>query len=404
MKSYSISLLVTAVGLTLIGSAHANTADAKVYDKRVDHVELIDDVIVAQANTSANQPEVKRRVEVFTHGGPGSAIGPLAMDGPFKYSFGDEMGVIVSNAISEAFSSNTSQSLAKPPIKNAPYSAEVISEKTQSLADGNQITKRSATLTYRDSAGRTREETRDDSGNVRVVRVYDAVDGTRYVLNPASKTATKISTNKLRLDLQKKLDEARARLSDLRGRSDKSSGTARTQAQPSISGDTENEPVNVRVISINGETEVNVNGKVTKFAAEKEHMAQLEAMKTMPMLNAFQDRGYAAKSTTRELGSRDFDGVRAEGKMTSYTIPAGEIGNRNPITVSTETWFSPDLQITVYSKQSDPRYGDTVYRLANIKRNEPAMSLFGVPTDYTVKEAPMKMITSTSTSQGSTSK
>jgi hypothetical protein len=403
MKSYSINLLVTAVGLTLVGSAHANTADAKVYDKRVDRVELLEDIMVAKADAAANQPEVKRRVEVFTHGGPGSAIGPLAMDGSFKYSFGDEMGVVVSNAISEAFSSNTTRSLAKS-IKNAPYSAEVISEKTQSLADGNQITKRSSTQTYRDSAGRTREETRDDSGNVRVVHVYDAVDGTRYVLNPGSKTATKISTNKLRLDMQKKLDEARTKLSDLRGRSDKPSGTARTHSQLSISGDAENEPVNVRVISINGETEVNVNGKVTKFAAEKEHLAQLEAMKNMPMLNAFQDRGYAAKSTTRDLGSRDFDGVRAEGKMTSYTIPAGEIGNRNPITVSTESWFAPDLQVTVYSKQSDPRYGDTVYRLANIKRNEPAMSLFGVPTDYTVKEAPMKMITSTSTSQSSTSK
>jgi hypothetical protein len=403
MKNYSINLLAAAVGLTLVGSAHANTADAKVYDKRVDRVELLEDVVIAQADTAAIQPEVKRRVEVFTHGGPSNAFGPLAMDGSFKYSFGDEMGVVVSNAISEAFSSNTTRSLAKP-IKNAPYSAEVISEKTQSLADGNQITKRSATQTYRDSAGRTREETRDDSGNVRVVHVYDTVDGTRYVLNPSSKTATKISTNKLRLDMQKKLDEARTRLSDLRGRSDKPSGTARTHSQLSISGDAENEPVNVRVISINGETEVNVNGKVTKFAAEKDHMAQLEAMKNMPMLNAFQDRGYAAKSTTRDLGSRDFDGVRAEGKMTSYTIPAGEIGNRNPITVSTESWFSPDLQVTVYSKQSDPRYGDTVYRLANIKRNEPAMSLFGVPTDYTVKEAPMKVITSTSTGQSSTSK
>ena len=46
-------------------------------------------------------------------------------------------------------------------VKNAPYSAEVISESQQKLADGNVISNKSSTLTYRDSQGRTREEIRD---------------------------------------------------------------------------------------------------------------------------------------------------------------------------------------------------------------------------------------------------
>ena len=104
--------------------------------------------------------------------------------------------------------------------------------------------------------------------------------------------------------------------------------------------------------------------------------------------NLFPDRAWSAKATTKELGTRDFDGVRAEGKLRSYTIPAGEVGNKNSITVTTETWNSPELQITVYSKHSDPRAGDTIYRLAGLKRSEPSLSLFTTPDGYSVKEAP----------------
>jgi hypothetical protein len=38
----------------------------------------------------------------------------------------------------------------------------------------------------------------------------------------------------------------------------------------------------------------------------------------------------------------------------------------------------------VMSTRSDPRFGDTSYTLTNIQRQEPAASLFAVPSDYTV--------------------
>jgi protein TonB len=40
------------------------------------------------------------------------------------------------------------------------------------------------------------------------------------------------------------------------------------------------------------------------------------------------------------------------------------------------------------TKHSDPRFGETTYRLTNINRSEPARELFEVPADYTVKEPP----------------
>jgi hypothetical protein len=47
-----------------------------------------------------------------------------------------------------------------------------------------------------------------------------------------------------------------------------------------------------------------------------------------------------------------------------------------------ESWYSPDLQTTVLSKHSDPRNGETVTRLTNISRGEPAHALFEAPADY----------------------
>jgi hypothetical protein len=83
---------------------------------------------------------------------------------------------------------------------------------------------------------------------------------------------------------------------------------------------------------------------------------------------------------------KDFDGVKAEGKSTVWTIPAGEIGNRNAINIVSETWYSPQLQVTVYSRYADPRTGESIYRLAGIRRGEPAADLFTAPAGYAVKD------------------
>jgi hypothetical protein len=99
----------------------------------------------------------------------------------------------------------------------------------------------------------------------------------------------------------------------------------------------------------------------------------------------FESTARLGKGVTTQLGTKDFDGVKAEGKSTVWTIAAGEIGNRNPINITSESWYSPDLKVTVYSRYSDPRTGESLYRLANIRRAEPVAALFTVPSDYTEK-------------------
>jgi hypothetical protein len=84
------------------------------------------------------------------------------------------------------------------------------------------------------------------------------------------------------------------------------------------------------------------------------------------------------------MGKRTIEGVDAEGTQTVNTIKAGSIGNDRDIQVTGESWYSPELQMTVMSKHSDPRTGEESFRLININRNEPAAYLFQVPAGYTI--------------------
>ena len=91
---------------------------------------------------------------------------------------------------------------------------------------------------------------------------------------------------------------------------------------------------------------------------------------------------------TESLGKQTIEGVEAEGTRTTLTIPAGEIGNERPLEIVSERWFSRELGIVVLSRRTDPRMGETVYKLTNLRRTEPLRSLFEAPPEYTVKEGP----------------
>ena len=98
--------------------------------------------------------------------------------------------------------------------------------------------------------------------------------------------------------------------------------------------------------------------------------------------------GYAGGPVNKEdLGQQVIEGVLATGTRMTTTIPAGSIGNEQPILVVSEQWFSPDLKVLVMTKHSDPRSGENTYRLTNITQTEPARSLFEVPADYTLKDS-----------------
>ena len=84
------------------------------------------------------------------------------------------------------------------------------------------------------------------------------------------------------------------------------------------------------------------------------------------------------------VGMQLINGVQAQGHRTIETIPAEAEGNDRPITIVSETWFSPELKLTVLSKRSDPRSGESTTQILNLSRTEPDPFLFTVPPDYSM--------------------
>src|SRR5258708_16310790 len=82
-------------------------------------------------------------------------------------------------------------------VKNSPYSAQSVTEFTQTLADGNRIHRTTAGSIARDSEGRTRrEQTLSGIGKmassgepVKSVMIHDPVTGTSFSLEPHSHAA-----------------------------------------------------------------------------------------------------------------------------------------------------------------------------------------------------------------------
>ncbi|MGH9609894.1 MAG: hypothetical protein ACRD4Q_11470 [Candidatus Acidiferrales bacterium] len=99
-------------------------------------------------------------------------------------------------------------------------------------------------------------------------------------------------------------------------------------------------------------------------------------------------RGNNPNRAVADLGTQtDASGLELQGKEVTRTIPAGAIGNSEPISSVTQTWYSPALQIVVRSTRNDPRSGKSTYTLTNISRQEPDSNLFTVPAGFTVKDA-----------------
>ncbi len=86
------------------------------------------------------------------------------------------------------------------------------------------------------------------------------------------------------------------------------------------------------------------------------------------------------------LGVKTINGVNAEGMQYTHIIPLGKIGNDAPLTIVSERWYSPELQMVVMSKHSDPRFGETVYSVTIQQQQEQPKEMFMVPTAYTLKQ------------------
>jgi len=94
----------------------------------------------------------------------------------------------------------------------------------------------------------------------------------------------------------------------------------------------------------------------------------------------------APRPATETLGDQVIDGIHATGTRMTTTIPAGKMGNEQPILVTSERWYSPELKATVMTRHSDPWAGELKTEFRNVNTAEPDPSLFTIPSDYKVMD------------------
>jgi hypothetical protein len=212
-------------------------------------------------------------------------------------------------------------------VKGAPFSATAATETSQVLQDGTAIHRTTTSNLYRDSQGRSRHEvTLSGFGP----------------LQASGKTRTMITIADPVAGTHYMLDPDHKVAHQMKFRTP---GAGKSAASP--------------------------------------ESAQAFQQKMEARLQQEEASGAVKKET---LGTQTINGASAEGTRITRTIAAGQIGNDKPLQVVFERWYSPDLQVVVKSTRTDPRFGTTTYTLSNIKRTEPAATLFTVPADYTVQQ------------------
>jgi len=256
-------------------------------------------------------------------------------------------------------------------VKGSPFSGEAESESVQTLADGNRIVRKWSEKLYRSSDGKFRRESTGGNGTAfgavvstgNGISILDPNGGFRYTVNNDNKTVQTY--------------------------------TLRTPAPVIVNGQAaKGEPIILNAQG--GSVTATVDGDKLRAEIDAVRAAQAAAGKVATTVTMAAPAAMAMPSTngqkwetrTEQLGSQNFEGVDAEGTRTITTIPADAIGNERPIEIVYERWYSKELQMIVYSKHSDPRFGEQTYRLTNINRSEPDPSLFQVPTSYRIVNEP----------------
>jgi hypothetical protein len=271
-------------------------------------------------------------------------------------------------------------------LKGAPFSAEAISENVQTLADGNRIIRRSVTRLYRDSEGRMRREEMPTQLGVpgavvdipRTISINDPVSGTRYTLYPKDLTYHESrfrSEMEIRQQAEQRQQQREAER-QVREQDRAKREEERSKQQPgSFIEIGPKETAAFKKFEVKTEVKTEVKVKVET----KTDMEDCDEPKNDP------------NRRVESLGSQNIEGVMAEGTRTTTIIPAGKVGNEQPIEVVYEKWYSSELQMIVYSKLTDPRVGVQVYHLTNINRVEQPINLFQPPPDYRlVSQTPPK--------------
>jgi len=274
-------------------------------------------------------------------------------------------------------------------VKGAPYSAEVITEINQTLGDGNVISKKTTGAVYRDGEGRTRQESgptgkesiyhhrsgggqadrararhqardhhpahvlerraegqgRQDQGQdgdaqagrrdrrhrgahrgrqgVRERKEREAAAG-NVVVKSAHGKEVKVENGKVLIDGKEIEVPGAPGVSTRVSRYDSDDGTTREEVRVQV----------IRVGDGGGDFAVAPLPPIppTPRSPAAPCSRRSRRCRRCPGCRASASKasGKLGKGVTTQLGTKDFDGVKSDGRSTVWTIPAGQVGNRKP--------------------------------------------------------------------------
>lgn len=263
------------------------------------------------------------------------------------------------------------------PVKNAPYSAEAVTETVQMLADGNRITRKNTVTQYRDGEGRTRTEFvlqsigglgDVEAGANRSVSINDPVAKVNYSLDLKKKTAWKMAGGPMGL-----FNLA------VPGPGLPAPGMGRASGVVAITGHP-----GEGMVTRTFERQITPGGGSVAIAGAEPPFAFSSMVRST-------SSSKPENTKVEELGSRNIEGVEAKGTRSTVTIPAGEVGNERELNIVSEKWYSEQLKTHVLTRHADPRFGETTHRLTNVRLGEPPPTLFEVPADFTIEEPAMRV-------------
>lgn len=264
----------------------------------------------------------------------------LIQDGP------DGFKVQLDRLVANAKVMSLEGAVMGPAVKGAPYAADEVRETTQVLGDGTRIHNESKTTVYRDSEGRIRRESPNE------ITIFDPTSGTNYVLNPKTMTGRKMM-------LKGVFRTGQAPVAPGADQAQFKTFFYRTTGDPG------------------GNMTVMVNGPEMIAGAKAAADAGADTVK-------MSRRMLDSNSKTEDLGTQAMEGVDAKGERITSTIETGAIGNDRPIQTVVERWYSPELQVSVMTRRNDPRSGEDIFRLTNIRRGEQSPTLFELPPGYNI--------------------
>jgi len=298
-------------------------------------------------------------------------------------------------------------------VKGAPYCATAVHESIQVLGDGNRIVRKQESQLCRDGDGRTRREVQREGGP-KVVYLNDPVARESWVIYPEQKRLQRLRGNVNVLmrgapmhddaamsDWQASMQDWGERMREQAGRWKEWAGRVAERAK---AADVE------RIRSRTGEPGIVIERELVLPGAPASGASAVERRRELRVIHASEMPAPPAVmappvppvpplppaplmlqlplampragGVTTALPPKEIEGLKVNGERTTSTIEAGKIGNEKPIVSSREVWRSPELMLTVQSRDADPRSGEQNYRLEKIRRGEPDPALMKPPADF----------------------